>query len=48
MILRYMYRLHSKNKPRYLMGVGTPENLLEGISRGIDMKFDCVMPHEML
>ena len=32
-----------KNKPRYLMGVGTPENLLEGISRGIDM-FDCVMP----
>jgi queuine tRNA-ribosyltransferase len=32
-----------KNKPRYLMGVGTPENLLECISRGIDM-FDCVMP----
>ncbi len=31
------------NKPRYLMGVGTPEDLLEGISRGIDM-FDCVMP----
>jgi len=30
-------------KPRYLMGVGTPANLLEGISRGIDM-FDCVMP----
>ena len=30
-------------KPRYLMGVGTPENLLEAISRGIDM-FDCVMP----
>ncbi|MEQ8359665.1 MAG: tRNA guanosine(34) transglycosylase Tgt [Cytophagales bacterium] len=32
-----------KNKPRYLMGVGTPENLLECIDRGIDM-FDCVMP----
>ncbi len=30
-------------KPRYLMGVGTPENLLEGIERGIDM-FDCVLP----
>ncbi|MBQ0022935.1 MAG: tRNA guanosine(34) transglycosylase Tgt [Prevotellaceae bacterium] len=32
-----------KDKPRYLMGVGTPINLLEGIERGIDM-FDCVMP----
>lgn len=31
------------NKPRYLMGVGTPWNILECISRGIDM-FDCVMP----
>ncbi len=31
------------DKPRYLMGVGTPVNILEGISRGIDM-FDCVMP----
>jgi queuine tRNA-ribosyltransferase len=31
------------DKPRYLMGVGTPANLLEGIERGIDM-FDCVMP----
>ena len=30
-------------KPRYLMGVGTPEDLIEGVSRGIDM-FDCVMP----
>ncbi|MEA3450703.1 MAG: tRNA guanosine(34) transglycosylase Tgt [Bacteroidota bacterium] len=30
-------------KPRYLMGVGTPVNILEGIERGIDM-FDCVMP----
>jgi queuine tRNA-ribosyltransferase len=32
-----------KDKPRYLMGVGTPWNLLENIARGIDM-FDCVMP----
>jgi len=32
-----------QDKPRYLMGVGTPANILEGISRGIDM-FDCVMP----
>lgn len=31
------------DRPRYLMGVGTPINLLEGIERGIDM-FDCVMP----
>ena len=31
------------DKPRYLMGVGTPANLLEAISRGVDM-FDCVMP----
>ena len=32
-----------KDKPRYLMGVGTPRNLLEAIERGVDM-FDCVMP----
>ncbi|MBP6009744.1 MAG: tRNA guanosine(34) transglycosylase Tgt [Bacteroidia bacterium] len=32
-----------KDKPRYLMGVGTPINILEGIDRGVDM-FDCVMP----
>jgi queuine tRNA-ribosyltransferase len=31
------------NKPRYLMGVGTPEDLVEGVSQGVDM-FDCVMP----
>ncbi len=31
------------HKPRYLMGVGTPENILEGIARGVDM-FDCVLP----
>ncbi|MFK5977240.1 MAG: tRNA guanosine(34) transglycosylase Tgt [Sulfurovum sp.] len=32
-----------EDKPRYLMGVGTPENLVENVSRGVDM-FDCVMP----
>ncbi len=32
-----------KNKPRYLMGVGTPEDLVENVERGVDM-FDCVMP----
>jgi queuine tRNA-ribosyltransferase len=32
-----------QNKPRYLMGVGTPENILEAIERGVDM-FDCVLP----
>lgn len=32
-----------KDKPRYLMGVGTPENILESIALGVDM-FDCVMP----
>ncbi|MEL7163203.1 MAG: tRNA guanosine(34) transglycosylase Tgt, partial [Bacteroidota bacterium] len=32
-----------KNKPRYLMGVGTPANIIECISRGVDM-FDCVLP----
>ncbi len=38
--------IHGKmptEKPRYLMGVGTPEDLVEGVRRGIDM-FDCVMP----
>lgn len=32
-----------RDKPRYLMGVGTPANILEGIARGVDM-FDCIMP----
>ena len=31
------------DRPRYLMGVGTPQDLLEAVARGIDM-FDCVMP----
>lgn len=35
--------LISEEKPRYLMGVGRPENILEAIARGVDM-FDCVMP----
>ena len=45
-----MYRIISAvepympaDKPRYLMGVGTPGNILEGVSRGVDL-FDCVMP----
>ena len=32
-----------KDKPRYLMGVGTPSNIVEGVARGVDF-FDCVMP----
>jgi len=32
-----------ENKPRYLMGVGTPQNIIEGVARGVDF-FDCVMP----
>ncbi|MBP5609877.1 MAG: tRNA-guanine transglycosylase, partial [Clostridia bacterium] len=32
-----------KDKPRYLVGVGTPQNILEGVYRGVDF-FDCVMP----
>lgn len=39
----YTAQLLPKNKPRYLMGVGTPDDILEGIKSGIDM-FDCVMP----
>ena len=31
------------DKPRYLMGVGTPSNIIEGVARGVDF-FDCVMP----
>lgn len=45
-----MYRIISavepyapENKPRYLMGVGTPGNIIEGVTRGVDL-FDCVMP----
>ncbi len=42
-IAEFTASLLPANKPRYLMGVGTPENILESISRGIDM-FDCVIP----
>jgi queuine tRNA-ribosyltransferase len=41
--LDFTVPLMPENKPRYLMGVGTPEDLIEGVMRGIDM-FDCVMP----
>ena len=41
--VEYTTPLMPKEKPRYLMGVGTPEDLIENIYRGIDM-FDCVMP----
>jgi queuine tRNA-ribosyltransferase len=42
-ICQFCCELLPQNKPRYLMGVGTPWNLLECISLGVDM-FDCVMP----
>lgn len=42
-ITDYCTNYMPKDKPRYLMGVGTPENLLQSIALGIDM-FDCVMP----
>lgn len=42
-VLDYLMPVLPETKARYLMGVGTPANLLEAISRGVDM-FDCVMP----
>lgn len=42
-VLDYTTPLLPENKPRYLMGVGTPDCLFEGVIRGIDM-FDCVLP----
>ncbi|MFX0559041.1 tRNA guanosine(34) transglycosylase Tgt [Tepidibacillus infernus] len=42
-VLEYTTSLLPENKPRYLMGVGDPESLFEGVIRGIDM-FDCVLP----
>jgi len=41
--VEYTTQFMPKDKPRYLMGVGTPEDLIENIHRGVDM-FDCVMP----
>jgi len=42
-VLDYVPDLLPANKPRYLMGVGTPDDLLGSVARGVDM-FDCVMP----
>ena len=42
-MIELLHPLLPADKPRYLMGVGTPSNILEAISRGVDM-FDCVMP----
>ncbi|WP_028614637.1 tRNA guanosine(34) transglycosylase Tgt [Halopseudomonas pelagia] len=42
-VLDYMPGLMPVDKPRYLMGVGKPQDLVEGVRRGVDM-FDCVMP----
>jgi queuine tRNA-ribosyltransferase len=42
-ILDHTIPLLPEHKPRYLMGVGSPEDLVEGVARGIDM-FDCVLP----
>jgi len=42
-LLKYTAPLLPEEKPRYLMGVGTPEDLLDGIMSGVDM-FDCVLP----
>lgn len=41
--LDHIHQKMPSDKPRYLMGVGTPEDLVEAVRRGIDM-FDCVMP----
>lgn len=42
-VLDYTVPLLPEDKPRYLMGVGSPDDILEGVLRGIDM-FDCVLP----
>jgi queuine tRNA-ribosyltransferase len=42
-VLEYTVPLLPKDRPRYLMGVGSPDALIEGVMRGIDM-FDCVLP----
>jgi queuine tRNA-ribosyltransferase len=42
-IMAHTPRLLPADKPRYLMGVGTPEDLVDGVAAGVDM-FDCVMP----
>ena len=42
-VLDYMPALMPRDKPRYLMGVGTPTDIVQAVKRGVDM-FDCVMP----
>ena len=42
-VLDYLTPLMTEHKPRYLMGVGSPDCLVEGVARGVDM-FDCVLP----
>ena len=42
-VIRHTAPLLPSNQPRYVMGVGKPEDLVEGVRRGVDM-FDCVMP----
>jgi queuine tRNA-ribosyltransferase len=42
-VLEFLHDKMPESKPRYLMGVGKPEDLVEGVRRGVDM-FDCVMP----
>lgn len=42
-VLNYLPSRMPSNKPRYLMGVGTPSDIIEAVRRGVDM-FDCVMP----
>ena len=42
-VLDHLDTILPADRPRYLMGVGTPEDLIEGVARGIDM-FDCVLP----
>jgi len=42
-VLEHLDTILPAEKPRYLMGVGTPEDLIDGVARGIDM-FDCVLP----
>ena len=42
-VMDWTLPLLPRDRPRYVMGVGTPENLVEGVRRGVDM-FDCVMP----
>ncbi|MEG1997778.1 MAG: tRNA guanosine(34) transglycosylase Tgt, partial [Clostridiales bacterium] len=45
-ILDHLHPLMPEHKPRYLMGVGSPDCLIEGVARGVDM-FDCVLPTRM-